>query len=49
VIWKFIENLKHQGRSILMTTHSMNEAEMLSDRYGALCSKFITQLFGFDV
>ena len=37
VIWKFIENLKQGGRSILMTTHSMNEAEILSDRYASPC------------
>ena len=31
-VWRMIEQLK-VGRVIIMTTHSMEEAEMLSDRF----------------
>ena len=31
-IWKFINSLKQQGRTILLTTHILEEADFLSDR-----------------
>ena len=31
-IWKVIENLKKQGKSILLTTHYLEEAELLAQR-----------------
>ena len=34
-IWNVIENAK-QGRSIILTTHSMVEADVLSDRIGIM-------------
>lgn len=34
-IWKMVQNIK-QGRSIILTTHAMEEAEFLSDRIGVI-------------
>ena len=31
-IWEFINNLKQDGRTILLTTHILEEADILSDR-----------------
>ena len=31
-IWEFINNLKEDGRTILLTTHILEEADILSDR-----------------
>ena len=31
-IWEFIRQLKRQGKTILLTTHIMDEADILSDR-----------------
>lgn len=35
-IWQLIEELKHQGTSVLLTTHLLDEAEILCDRIGIL-------------
>ena len=32
MIWELLQNLLNQGRSLFLTTHSMEEAEYLSDR-----------------
>ncbi|UCG00337.1 MAG: ATP-binding cassette domain-containing protein [Candidatus Heimdallarchaeota archaeon] len=32
VVWDYIKELKKDGKTIILTTHDMNEAEMLSDR-----------------
>ena len=32
VVWDYIKELREDGRTIVLTTHDMNEAEMLSDR-----------------
>jgi ABC-2 type transport system ATP-binding protein len=32
VVWDYIKELKEDGKTIVLTTHDMNEAEMLSDR-----------------
>ena len=34
--WKFIESLKNQGKTIILTTHYIEEAEVLSDRVGII-------------
>jgi len=34
--WKFIESLKNQGKTIILTTHYIEEAEALSDRVGII-------------
>ena len=34
--WKFIESLKNQGKTIILTTHYIEEAEALSDRVGIM-------------
>lgn len=34
-VWDIIENAK-QGRAIILTTHSMEEADILSDRIGIM-------------
>ncbi|WP_427161956.1 ABC transporter ATP-binding protein [Aliinostoc sp. HNIBRCY26] len=35
-VWELIQNLKHQGVTVLMTTHLLDEAERLCDRVGIL-------------
>ncbi|MCF4969548.1 ABC transporter ATP-binding protein [Nostoc sp. CMAA1605] len=35
-VWELIQNLKHQGVTVLMTTHLLDEAERLCDRIGIL-------------
>ena len=32
VVWDYIEEVKKQGKTILLTTHDMHEADLLSDR-----------------
>ncbi|MFX0185204.1 MAG: ABC transporter ATP-binding protein [Candidatus Hodarchaeota archaeon] len=32
IVWDYIKELKEDGKTIILTTHDMNEAEMLSDR-----------------
>lgn len=34
--WKFIRSLKQQGKTIILTTHYIEEAEALSDRVGII-------------
>jgi ABC-2 type transport system ATP-binding protein len=34
--WKFIGALKNQGKTIILTTHYIEEAEALSDRVGII-------------
>ena len=36
LIWKFIKSLRNENRTILLTTHILEEAELLSDRIGIL-------------
>jgi ABC-2 type transport system ATP-binding protein len=36
LVWDFIENLKGTGVTIILTTHDMNEADVLSDRVAIL-------------
>jgi ABC-type multidrug transport system ATPase subunit len=35
-VWDLIQNMKRGGRVILMTTHAMEEAELLSDKLAVL-------------
>jgi len=38
-IWKIFEELKHEGnRSVVITTHSMEEADVLCHRIGIMCN-----------
>ncbi|WP_455463205.1 ABC transporter ATP-binding protein, partial [Candidatus Hodarchaeum mangrovi] len=32
VVWECIKELKHQGKTVILCTHNMHEAEILSDR-----------------
>ncbi len=32
IVWDYIKELREDGKTIVLTTHDMNEAEMLSDR-----------------
>ena len=34
--WEFIESLKNQNKTIILTTHYIEEAEALSDRVGII-------------
>lgn len=36
ILWDFILRLKREGRSILLTTHFMDEAELLADRIAVM-------------
>lgn len=35
-IWKILETLKNEERTIILTTHYLDEAEVLSDRIGVI-------------
>ena len=35
-IWKILESLKNEERTIILTTHYLDEAEVLSDRIGVI-------------
>jgi ABC-2 type transport system ATP-binding protein len=35
-VWDFIEELKKEGKTIILTTHYMEEAEKLCDRVGII-------------
>ncbi|MDH7509206.1 MAG: ABC transporter ATP-binding protein [Methanomassiliicoccales archaeon] len=35
-VWKVIEGLKKKGKTVILTTHYMEEAEILSDRVGII-------------
>lgn len=35
-LWEFVRELRHEGTTVLMTTHMMEEAEELCDRVGIL-------------
>lgn len=35
-VWKMIVDLKHEGRTILLTTHYLDEAEAISDQIGII-------------
>lgn len=36
-IWEFIRQLKREKKTVLLTTHIMDEADVLSDRVGVIC------------
>ncbi len=36
VVWEFIRELRAQGKTVILTTHSMEEAEELCDRVGII-------------
>ncbi len=36
LIWDYIQELKSQGKTIILTTHYMDEADILSDRVGII-------------
>ena len=36
IIWQLIRDLKAEGRTIVLTTHHLEEAEALADRIGIL-------------
>jgi len=42
--WKLIETLKGEGRTFLLTTHYLDEAEALSDRVGVIAGGKIIEL-----
>ena len=42
--WKFIESLKNQGKTIILTTHYIEEAEAISDRVGIIDSGKLIEL-----
>jgi ABC-2 type transport system ATP-binding protein len=43
-LWRFVEELKKDGMSILLTTHYLEEAEVLCDRVGILQKGQLRQL-----
>jgi ABC-type multidrug transport system ATPase subunit len=38
LIWGMIEQLREEGKTIVLTTHHLEEAEALSNRIGILAS-----------
>ena len=36
VIWDIIRELRNEGKTLLLTTHFLDEADELSDRIGVL-------------
>ena len=40
-VWEFVEALRERGRSVVLTTHYMDEAERLSDRVAVLSDGLI--------
>ena len=36
VIWDIIRQLRNEGKTLLLTTHFLDEADELSDRIGVL-------------
>ena len=39
-MWEIIESQRGQGKTIILTTHNMEEAEVLADRIGIMsCGK----------
>ena len=48
VIWDIIRNLKNEGKTILLTTHFLDEADELSDRIGVLI-KGKTAMFNSNI
>ena len=58
MVREFIEELRHEGRTIFLTTHNLDEADRLCDRIGVFKSRLLvidspenlrTQLFGRKV
>ena len=54
-IWKILERIKQEKRTIILTTHHLDEAEILADRIGIMSrglllavgkSEFIKRKFG---
>ena len=54
-IWKILEEIKNQGKTLILTTHHLEEAENLADRIGIMAkgqllavgsSEFIKKTFG---
>ncbi len=55
VIWKILEKVKQDGRTLVLTTHHLDEAEILADRIAIMAagkllacgsSDFIKENFG---
>jgi ABC-2 type transport system ATP-binding protein len=42
--WELIQNLKNEGRTILLTTHYLDEAEVLADRVGVIANGKIIEI-----
>jgi ATP-binding cassette subfamily A (ABC1) protein 3 len=38
VIWKILERIKGDGRTIVLTTHHLDEAEVLADRIAIMAA-----------
>ena len=38
VIWEILQNLKGEGRTMVLTTHHLDEAEILADRIAIMAA-----------
>lgn len=38
VIWEILENIKNDNRTLVLTTHHLDEAEVLADRIAIMAS-----------
>lgn len=55
IIWDILQNIRNTGKTIVLTTHHLDEADVLADRIGILSkgellivgsSSYVKKIFG---